>query len=222
MSVTEVVTIAAIIIGPILAVQAQKWIERITRVRHEKKQLFVTLMATRGRVLHQDHVQALNMIDIVFRSKGLIAFLFKKTRTKELAVLEAWAELRDALFNAPAPPWTDHDRPSLEVLKEHQPKLDAWTSDCERLRNELLEKMAEALGYHFDPLTLRKGAYNPKAYADIEFAQIAIMEALKRVALGSASIPIHIAKAPDMDGPPIVQSTSPTPEKSKKERNPPS
>ena len=57
-----VITVFAIIAGPILAIQVQKLIERITQRRDEKRRLFMTLMATRGRPLAPEHVQAPHQI----------------------------------------------------------------------------------------------------------------------------------------------------------------
>lgn len=58
--------IIATIAGPILAVQAQKWLERLRERRNRKLKVFQQLMATRASRLSTDHVQALNMIDLVF------------------------------------------------------------------------------------------------------------------------------------------------------------
>jgi len=77
---TTVATIIAIILGPILAVQIQKLIERTKQKKDEKKRLFMTLLATRARQLSPEHVQALNMIHVVFSSK----------KQKDQAVVEAW------------------------------------------------------------------------------------------------------------------------------------
>jgi hypothetical protein len=58
--------ILATIAGPILAVQAHKWVERLREGRNRKLRLFERLMATRAARLSAEHVQALNMIDLVF------------------------------------------------------------------------------------------------------------------------------------------------------------
>jgi len=111
-----IITIIAIVAGPILAVQAQKWIERIGRQREEKRRLFLALMTTRGRPLVGEHVQALNMIDVIFSGKGV----------KDRAVVEAWGEYRDHLNNYPRDPAdkkvSDAERAAL------QNKRDSWTS----------------------------------------------------------------------------------------------
>ena len=69
MKFSEVLTILAVILGPILAVQAQKAIERWRERRNRKLWVFKTLMATRGSRLSPNHVQALNMIDLEFSVK---------------------------------------------------------------------------------------------------------------------------------------------------------
>lgn len=52
------ITILAIILGPIFAVQTQKWIERDAAAKGRKLQLFRTLMATRASRLSMDHVNS--------------------------------------------------------------------------------------------------------------------------------------------------------------------
>jgi uncharacterized protein DUF6680 len=61
---------AATIAGPILAVQAQKWVERATERRRGQLQVFYWLMATRATRLSNEHVQALNRIELVFRGRS--------------------------------------------------------------------------------------------------------------------------------------------------------
>jgi Family of unknown function (DUF6680) len=48
------VTILAIVLGPILAVQAQKWIERTTEEKRERLFIFRTSMRTRGNILSRE------------------------------------------------------------------------------------------------------------------------------------------------------------------------
>ena len=47
----EWLTIVAIIIGPVLAVQAQKWVELAREKRNFRLHTFKRLMATRGAIL---------------------------------------------------------------------------------------------------------------------------------------------------------------------------
>jgi hypothetical protein len=75
--------IAATIIGPILAVQTQKWIERYRELRSQKMAVFSTLMTTRATRVAPDHVRALNTIDLAFRA--------------DRAVIDRWRDYQDAL-----------------------------------------------------------------------------------------------------------------------------
>ena len=67
----RLITIGAVIIGPILAVQVQKIIESITERKRRKLQLFHTLMETRATRLSGAHVSTLNMIDLEFYGKSV-------------------------------------------------------------------------------------------------------------------------------------------------------
>jgi hypothetical protein len=65
----EILTIFAIIIGPIAAVQIEKQLHRSRANWERKTSIFKTLMATRGAVLSYSHVEALNRIDLEFSDK---------------------------------------------------------------------------------------------------------------------------------------------------------
>ena len=56
----------ATLLGPILAVQAQKVLEGLREYRAAKLWVFRSLMTTRMQRLSIDHVRTLNMIDICF------------------------------------------------------------------------------------------------------------------------------------------------------------
>ena len=83
----EWLTIAAIILGPILAVQAQKWIERKSTRKERRLALFKALMSTRATRLSPLHVEALNMIDIEYYDNQKI--------------VDAWHLLSDLFDNYP-------------------------------------------------------------------------------------------------------------------------
>ncbi len=57
MTISAWLTITAIIIGPILAVQVQKKIERWRQERERKIWVFKSLMATRGIPLSARHLE---------------------------------------------------------------------------------------------------------------------------------------------------------------------
>jgi Family of unknown function (DUF6680) len=57
------IMVTAMLLGPILAVQIQKFLEARRELRRTRMNLFHTLMQTRGNRLDPAHVQALNSIE---------------------------------------------------------------------------------------------------------------------------------------------------------------
>jgi len=99
--------IAATVIGPIAAVQAQKWVEKFRERRNEKMRVFAALMYTRGTRLSLEHVQALNRIELAFH--------------KDPKVMAAWRAYLDNLSQTVTPEnqtyvWGERDRLFVEML----------------------------------------------------------------------------------------------------------
>jgi hypothetical protein len=63
---TDVLIIFATFLGPILAVQAQKWLERRREITNSRMRVFKTLMATRALNLSGAHVEAINAVPLEF------------------------------------------------------------------------------------------------------------------------------------------------------------
>ena len=145
MTISDGFMILAILIAPFLAVFAQKQIELWREKRTRKLGIFKTLMATRGRVLSIEHVQALNMIDLEFRNRS------------EKSVLNAWKEYRDHLHSYP------------REGEDQKERAVVWDERSQELLSNLLKQMGLCLGYEFDPVEIRKGAYTPQGHATVEF-----------------------------------------------------
>ncbi|MBI5618407.1 MAG: hypothetical protein HY943_19175 [Gammaproteobacteria bacterium] len=145
MTVNEILTITALIAGPVVAVQFTRFLDERKEIRSRKLSVFKTLMATRGYTTTWMHVEALNRIDLEFDPDD----------KKEKAVLAAWREYLDHL-GAP------------------QTNPDDWANRRITLFTELLHKMAAALDYDFDRVQLKNQAYMPKAHGDIEAQQLAV------------------------------------------------
>src|SRR5579862_8591689 len=79
-------TIVAIILGPILALGAQRVLDWLREKRNRKLRLFRELMVTRYMRLSPRHVEALNMVPLEFKNEG-----------NEKKVLDAWKEYLDHL-----------------------------------------------------------------------------------------------------------------------------
>jgi hypothetical protein len=66
LTVGEWITVAAIILGPFLAVAAQLWIQARKAKRDTKLWVFNSLMGYRAMILNPNFVQAFNLVDVVF------------------------------------------------------------------------------------------------------------------------------------------------------------
>lgn len=189
-TVLSVATIIAIIAGPILAIQVQKIIERITQRRDEKRKLFKSLMVTRGRPLLLEHVQALNMIDIVFSVKWYRS-------KKDKAVIDAWSVFRDHLYHYPKAPLA---KEGVDISKEdtatYNAQMETWISKKDDLLIEILDKMAKPLGYRFDKVLLKRGSYTPRHYGDLEAYQLINLRGISELLVGNRSLPIRIVEVP--------------------------
>ncbi len=196
-TMTTVVMVAAIILGPVLAIQVQKIIEHFTRSHDEKRKVFVTLLATRGRKMLPEHVQALNMIDLIFSEKGRFDRLFPGKRKKDQTVVEAWSLYRDHLHNSPEQAKPQADGKVSEVdAKDYKRRLDEWTNKSDDLLCTLLKNMAESLGHHFSDLLIKKGSYTPRGYFDVELEQMALRRGLLDVLDGIHPLPMTITGFP--------------------------
>ncbi|MGH9582683.1 MAG: DUF6680 family protein [Bryobacteraceae bacterium] len=63
---SDLAIVFATLVGPVLAVQAQKAVERWRDASNRRDFIFKALMATRATRLAPNHIQALNMINIEF------------------------------------------------------------------------------------------------------------------------------------------------------------
>ena len=170
------VMIVAVLCGPILAVQAQKWIEVAREKRNQRLFVFKRLMATRGVQLSPGHVEALNMIDLEFAGRG------KKNET----VRRRWKEYLDNLNSL------DQD---LEKQKE---QLQSWTQRNQELLADLLCDMGLAVGHDFDKVQIRRGIYTPVAHANFELEHQYIRRMLIQLLAGDRTLPLDVRSLPTM------------------------
>lgn len=177
MTSAEWVIAFATLAGPILAVQAQKWLER-SRARDDKKGwVFSQLMANRtiSARLSADHVRALNMIDVVFYGRVVKG---KSHRTdSEQAVVNAWRSyhdhLSDVVNNGP-----DANQAVVFAARDE-------------LFLNLLEAMAKDLKFDFDRVTLKKGGYTPQAHGDFAATQLQLLQDADEVFAGRRAIRVE-------------------------------
>jgi len=139
-------TIFATLIGPIIAVQLQKYLERRNESQNQKNWIFSTLMATRGSRLAPDHVRALNMIDLAFNGGRS-----SRRKATETDVLDTWRDYLDHLNT---------------VITEAN--AERWFEKQRELLVLMLSAMATDLNLRYDRVLLRNGSYLPKGHTDLE------------------------------------------------------
>ncbi len=72
----EAINVVAIVTSPIVAILVGLWFQRRKEKRDVKRQIFVTLMATRHVGVSDERVRALNMLDLVFHDAPKIRHLW--------------------------------------------------------------------------------------------------------------------------------------------------
>lgn len=169
MTLAEGLTIAALLIGPVAAVQVQKWLEAYREARGRRLWIFKTLMATRASNLAAEHVQALNMIDLEFHGKT-----FQR-------VTRAWKIYLDHLTSFP---------------KDNEKQQEIWESRRIDFLVELLMSMGESLGYSFDAVQIKKSIYAPEGHSRIENEQIMVRRGLARVLWGAQPLKMEVTSIP--------------------------
>lgn len=171
MEISDIVITVAVLLGPVLAVQIQKTLEGYREKRANKRMVFATLMRTRAARVSADHVQALNAIEIVFYGKS----------TKDKNVVDAWRTYFDHLH--------DHIGED-EDERVRAARVVSWHEEGDRLFTELLRKMAEALGYKFDTVSLKRSIYSPKAEGERESDFLKLRQFMAKLATWEAAFPV--------------------------------
>ena len=181
--------VAAVIAGPILAVQAQKIVESLTRKKQRRLNLFFTLMSTRATRLAPDHVGAINMIDIEFYGRRLFGVRFQTPSEKK--VTNSWKNYNDHLSNDYPPE-----------------RLPAWNDRADELFIKLLYSMSQSLGYDFDEVQLKRDCYRPRGHGELEDQHYLIRKNLVEILSGSKSLPMAVTHFPDGVVQPAPESKS--------------
>lgn len=163
-------TIIAIISAPISALWIQSKLDERKETRKRRLDIFKTLMATRASVLSQEHIKALNMIDIEFYGD-------KKYRR----VREMWRAYLHIRIQSPA---------TTEVEQIQ------FNKDCEATLTELLVAMGEALEYDFDSTHIRQIVYKPQGHVTEENYQMFMRAQLVKLFSGELSLPMDVKSLP--------------------------
>lgn len=179
MEASDWVIVGATLLGPILAVQAQKMVERFQVGQSQREAVFKALMATRGARLSNEHVAALNMIDLVFYGKG-----DGKRNRRDESVIEAWRAYLDHL--------------SIDYNKIADDQKGALSIKREDLFSDLLFAIAQRVGYRFTKVQIRKGLYLPNAHEAMEQKRQEIQSVLPDLIAGRRSLAVKVSASDDL------------------------
>ena len=153
--------IAAVILGPILALWAQRYSERRREERARKLWLFRELMATRSNRLSGRHVEALNHIDL--------EFVDPKADAK---VLAAWKKYLDVLSDTPK----DDAQKAARYEKREECFVD------------LIWVIGKHLGFSFEQRAIKRDAYSPIAHGELEEDQRLIRKGIVELLAGKRAL----------------------------------
>jgi hypothetical protein len=171
-AILSVITIFAIYYGPISALKVQRKLDEEREARNRKLWIFKTLMSNRATRMSPVYVQGLNLIDIEFTTDN----------KKEKAVRDAWKDLMDLYTNYKTTP-----NAADKVFE---------------LNAVLLAAMGEALGYTFDKVYVKRGAYYPEGLGDVEMEQHALRKRVLELLDGTGTRKLPVAlfeqKFPDI------------------------
>lgn len=183
MSSTEIfISVAGVVVAllaPIIALELQKWLDEKHESRARKLAIFKGLMMYRLTPLSPQFVQSLNLLDLEFNGKN----------EKEKVIREKWKILLDHFNN-------------YNAVKEPVEKGRQLTAD-------LLKAMSVYFDYDFDEVYLKRGAYYPQFFVDVEQEQHALRRGLLDVLNGNKRLPVGFfeQKFPDpIDVPPPATS----------------
>jgi hypothetical protein len=166
-------TIAAVVLGPILALGAQRVLDNLREEHTRQVRVFRELMITRAQRLSPRHVEALNAVPLEFRATH-----------KNRNILIAWKSYLDHLG-------TDSSE-----------DLPAWIRTSTERLVELLYEMSQRLGPKLEKLSIETEVYLPTMFNTIDTQQQAIRQQILEVLDGKGTRKIPVAvfeqKFPDI------------------------
>jgi hypothetical protein len=156
------VTVAAIMWGPVVAVRMTKKNDYEKERQRQQFEVFRTLMKTRRMTLSQEHVMALNTVLVDFFGQPKIEAAYRNY-------------LRELEREAPPP----RDPGLNKFLKERGDAL-----------HDLIHEIGVELGYRYDKRDMSDLSYVPQGWFNEEAEQRQLRALLVKVLAGEAPFPI--------------------------------
>lgn len=174
MNIDTWAVVLATIVGPLSAVFITRWSDIRRERRNRLLYVYRTLMATRRSAISQDHVSAINLVEVEFHGVK--------------PVIEAWSAYLTHL-NTPTPSGATNDQ------------LAAWNDRRAELLALLLVKIAAHLGISKGEIEILHGGYAPQAWLTREQRADSIQDFAVRLSQGQAILPITVSQQPPPSNP---------------------
>jgi hypothetical protein len=155
---------AATLIGPIAAVLITRWNDRRSQERARLLTIYRTLMATRRMAVSQEHVGAINMIEVEFHGVR--------------PVVDAWSAYITHLNNT--------------ATSRTPEQAKAWDDRRSELLAMLLVKIASHLGITKGEIEILHGGYAPQGWVDQEARSTRIQNFVIGLSQGKVVVPISV------------------------------
>ena len=167
MNIDTWAVVLATIAGPVAAVFITRWNDHRREARYRLLHVYRVLMATRRSNISEDHVAAINLVEVEFHGVK--------------PVIEAWSAYLTHL-NTPSP--------SGATNEQHK----AWNEKRAELLAILLVKIAAHLGISKGEIEILHGGYAPQGWATREQRLDDIQNYVIRLSQGQAVVPMVVAQ----------------------------
>ena len=161
LSISEWVTVVAILIGPVFAVVVTRYIDERRQKREQQLNVLRSLIKTRKSRLDSEHVAALNLIELEYHS--------------DPNVMKKYSEYMDNLG---------------QKVPEDKPEQDRFFNKRGNLFAALVQSMGTKFEYKFDKMDLDQGGYFPMGWGTDQDRQRKNGELLAEVLEGKRPLPI--------------------------------
>lgn len=185
METRDVISIIAIFFGPIFAVVITRILDARRERNARRMDVFRTLMKTRRVPITQEHVGALNLIEIEFRENQ--------------EVLSVWKELFQHFVQNHPRNETEQINNNLspEQITDRIYRFNKRLEDERgRIRARLIHAMARALGHKAEQLDIFEGGYSPQGWEDEQYQNYMVRKFFVDLANKRAVFPIEVMNPP--------------------------
>lgn len=163
MNIDTWAVVLATVVGPVAAVFITRWNDHRREARGRLMHVYRTLMATRRMAISEEHVAAINLIEVEFHGVK--------------PVIEAWSAYITHL-NSPNPPGAA------------TAQVEAWQNRRGELLAILLVKIAAHLGISKGEIEILHGGYAPQGWVDRDQRVVAIQDYVVRLSKGQSTLPV--------------------------------